>query len=508
MDTVQITDKSSYFSPKLNTIDDAIQFLESHNSKKYNSFKKYDIDRIIKLLKKTNQEIDTLNENIETTTTHMTHIKTQSDKAKKIGKAHTDRIEIFTKLFRNFKKLFEPEYYLDGGVNGSWIRQLFELPYALANNFNEIGFGNPLGHDLDLVLINNIQIDMNSYNTKFIKVMKSFQEHVTLSAVSELINPIIIANKILIQVSDNTLIQEDIKESDPVGKKVLVDIPHYIFKFKDLEDNSIFEVDILAHKPQSREGWTTADFNVNQYILNETGITSLYNEEYWSSSINKEDFFDFFDFLDSIKKREAICKIDFNTLLDNTKRWGLLRKEKVGYFMQIAFLLTNRFKILNVGYSNITSKRNMIDYTINKTEDCVITGCQPPYYEITLKCLHKLSLMCFIGILEESKFDSSEAIRCPICRSDFDINLIEKKPEEQKYFELKNMNDIIKKQLENCYLEEKEESKIQSDDSEEYIKSLINKKTEPPRNINNQLPRNVDNQLPRIGRGRTNWDTS
>jgi hypothetical protein len=108
--------------------------------------------------------------------------------------------------------------------------------------------------------------------------------------------------------------------------------------------------------------------------------------------------------------------------------------------------------------------------------------------------------MCFIGILEESKFDSSESIRCPICRNDFDINFIEKKPEQTQYFELKNMNDIIKKQLENCYLEEKEENKIQSDDSEEYIKNLINKKTEPPQNVNTQLPR--------IGRGRTNWDTS
>jgi hypothetical protein len=497
-DTVQIT-KSSYFSPKLNTIDDVIEFLELNNSKKYNSLKKYDVDRIIKLLKKTNLQINTLNDDIESTTTYMTQLKTQNNKTKKIGKAHTDRIEIFTKLFRNFKKLFEPEYCLDGGVNGSWIRQLFELPYALANNFSDIGFGNPLGHDLDLVLMNTRDINIESYNAKFIKIMKSFQEHVNLSAVSELINPIIIANKTLIQVSDNTVTQDAIKEGDPIGKKILLDIPHYIFKFKDLDDNSIFEVDILAYKPQSSEGWTTVDFNVNQYVLNEKGIVKSRNDDYWSSSIIGEDFF---EFLDSIKKREAVCKIDFDTILDNTKRWGLLRQDKVSYFMQIAFVLTNRFKILNVGYTNITSRLNMIDYAINKTEECPITGCQPPYYEITLKCLHKISLMCFIGILEESKFESSEAIRCPICRNDFDVNLIDKKPEKLQYFELKNMNDIVKKQLENCYLEEKEESKIQSDDSEDYIQSLINKKPEPL-NL-----RQIDNPLPRIGRGRSNWDTS
>jgi hypothetical protein len=142
----------------------------------------------------------------------------------------------------------------------------------------------------------------------------------------------------------------------------------------------------------------------------------------------------------------------------------------------------------------------MLDYSINKTDECAITGCQPPYYEITLKCLHKLSIMSFIGILEESVFDSSEAIRCPICRSDFDINLVDKKPNKYEYFDLMSINNIINKKLENCFLEEKEEAKVQSNDSEEYIKSLITKKQ--PNTDNSVL------QPIRIGRGRRNWETS
>jgi hypothetical protein len=485
-DTVQ---KASYHSAKLNTIENVIEFLELNNSKKYNSFKKYDIERIVKFLKKTQCHINTLTE-------ENNELQIKTEKTQKIGKAHTDRIEIFSQLFKNFKKMFEPEYYLDGGLHGSWIRQLFELPYAIANGFKYIGYGNPIGHDLDLILMNTMPFHIDTYAAKFIKIMKSFQEHVTLSTVSDLIKPIVIANKTLIQVSDSTILNADIKESDPIGKKVLTDIPHYIFKFKDNEDNSIFEVDVLAYKPRSRDGWTNADFNVNQYLMNDKGIMNSIGEN-WNTPVVENEFF---DFLDSIKNREAICKIDFKEIIDNTKRWGMVRKEKVAYFMQIAFMLTQRFKILNVGYTDIFSNTEMLDYSINKTDECAITGCQPPYYEITLKCLHKLSIMSFIGILEESVFDSSEAIRCPICRSDFDINLVDKKPNKYEYFDLMSINNIINKKLENCFLEEKEEAKVQSNDSEEYIKSLITKKQ--PNTDNSVL------QPIRIGRGRRNWETS
>jgi len=478
----------SYYYHKLKNLNDVIKFLKNTNKKKkYNSMKKYDVDRIIELL----ESIETENKKKED---EFIKQRILFDKTKSIAKAHKDRMEIYTTLWNNLKSQFTNMTQPNGGITGSFIRQFFELPHAMFNEFSEKGFGNPIGHDLDIVLYFNLtDYDKALISEIFHKVMKKYQEHVTFSNLNpDICKPIEIANKKLIQISDATLKDTDVKPTDPIGKKILIGIPHYILKFKDNDDKTIFEVDLLAYKPVSASGWTNTDFNVNGLIMGDFGITL----DHCDSSFN--------DFLTSISNRQAICHINFDEINFNATRQGFLREERVPYFMQMAWMLRNRFKILNYGYKTIVSNSSLIDYSINTDEECCITSCAPPYYDITLKCSHKLSLMAYIGILEESKFDSSEAIRCPLCREDLSVNLIMKEPEKKTLIDIKTYADIMSSQLKDCKLEEKEEKKILSEDSDQYIKEIINK-----HNPGTETQATSQTSAPvMIGRGRFGWDLS
>jgi len=177
--------------------------------------------------------------------------------------------------------------------------------------------------------------------------------------------------------------------------------------------------------------------------------------------------------------------------------------------------MRNRFKLLNVGYKNIVGS-NIVDYSINTTEECFITSCKPPYFDITLKCKHKLSLMAFIGILEETDSQYySQSIRCPLCRDDLQINYVTKECTELETYKLKSLYDILENKLTDCKLEDKEEVKFLSEESDDYIKSLIHKNVS---NVSsnrsyNDLPQlePPDDNYPRIlniGRRRGNWDNS
>ena len=489
------TEPQSYTYININSLKDIGDFLEKtiekNGGKKYQSLKKYDIERMIKVIKRENQ-------NIIDKEAELIEAKLKYEKGKKIAKAHAERMELFTVLWENLTKHFPEDFKPNGGLTGSWIRQFFEFPLAQSKDFEDIGFGNAFGHDLDIVMYTTLYSSDKEYvGSYFKKAMKKFQDHVSFSILNpELCKPIIITNKSLIQVYDATIYADDIKESDPIGKKALIDIPHSIFKFKDNTDNSIIEIDVIAYKPESTEGWTNIDFNVNGLIMSDHGIQSC-NDSHTG----------FLGILNSIINKEPICLINFEDIVKNATMPGLLRIEKVPYFMQIAWMLRNRFKISNVGYKNIVSENKLIDYSINTEEDCPITGCKAPYYELKLGCSHKISLMAYIGIMEESKFDSSQAIKCPLCRSDFSLELIEKKPTPINVFELKTFSEIFQSKFSDCKLEEKEEKKLTSEDAESFVLEIINKK--PASTLDNlNISEILQNETTGFGRGRSRWDNS
>lgn len=509
METFHNAETKSYHYQKINSLEDVTSFLKDKNTNKFTKVNKSDIERILKVLETQEEEKAALVAELnalkqKTAESHEKNLF--AIKAQKVGKAIVDRFTIFMVLWNTFTNIFK-DYNIDinGGLNGSFIRQFFEFPFSIAEQFKEDGFGNPIGHDIDIILSTDNTLPMHVkkiFNEVLIKTMKKYQEYVNYSIINpELIPPITIANKKLVQVSDVTIRSTDIRDNDPVGKKVLQDIPHYVLKFMDNTDKTILEVDIMAYKPLSQDGWNNCDFNVNSCLLNQFGICT------------KDKFNGFLEIINSIKNKEAICVIDFNTLNYNATQIGIFREQKVPYHMQMAWMLNNRFKILNVGYKSIASESKLIDYSISNTEDCIITGCKPPYYNINLNCGHQISLMCYIGIIEDSRFDSSEAIRCPLCRENLAVNLIEKSPQPIEKVQMSNISTVLNSIIEDCKLEEKEERCIISKDSEEYIRELINKK---PQHASYSQPQIIpvisQNELNpnsrAIGRGRNSWDTS
>lgn len=492
------------------TTENIISMLAKNNSKKFNSFHKNQINDVItllhelhkenNLLKQQNTELIENQKEVETLKLEVNKLQITQTKTKKIGTAFIDRLEIFKELWALFVSFSEKEHMiqLDGGLCGSYNRQLLELPFALENNFEEIGFGNPIGHDIDIILYQHLYEHEIKYITeKFIKLMTQIDEHVKYSFLNaERVSQIKINNKVLINVVDVTLSECNIKAGDPIGKKILKDIPHYVLKFKDIRDNSIIEADILLYKPKNDTCWASVDFDVNGLILNSRGIINSESRD-----------FDFLNVLTSIKKREAECNINFGSIYDKTVIPGQLRETKKPYFMQFAFTLLNRFKILDVGYTNIVSKYKLIDYSINTEDPCPITCCAAPYYEINLVCNHKVSIMAYIGILEESVYDSSQAIRCPMCRSDLLVKLTEKIPEPKTPIKLIKSTEILKENTEDCFLEEKEETRKNNISSEatDYIVNILQKKPEAGQPIVNFTPPQIVPSLGRRGRG---WETS
>lgn len=87
---------------------------------------------------------------------------------------------------------------------------------------------------------------------------------------------------------------------------------------------------------------------------------------------------------------------------------------KSTYLTQIADLLSNPcIQLLESGYT-LVGKTPIV--TIEEKEDCLITGCKAPYPTVKLQCEHTLSLMAYKGLVKVRSHESTEAIKCPICR--------------------------------------------------------------------------------------------
>ena len=386
-------------------------------------------------------------------------------KIKKIGKAYRDRFQIVMTLLTTFKNLTENDLHpFNGGCCGSFVRHVFEQSFALYNGFSDIGFANPIGRDIDFVFYKNIFASSVSHYEIFNKCIKKISDYLAYSLINpSLVHPIVIANKTLIEVSDITLKPSDIKITDMIGKKNLMDIPHFIFKFKDNVDETVIEIDIMAHKPLVINGWENCDFNINNLMLNNNGIIFCDNS-------NKNNFI---EVINCISNKEAICNIDFEKISCMTQIVGILRYEKVPYLMQIAWTLLNRFKILNVGYEKITSHCNMINFRKNTSDICIITGCEPPYYEIELKCNHWISIMAYIGIVIKPSSSYSQAINCPLCRENLIVNIISKLPTQIESINFKDMDNLLRNTAASINMENAEELCHISEDSVEYIRNLM-----------------------------------
>lgn len=371
-------------------------------------------------------------------------------------KQHTehykDKIKVSTSLIKFIENMCPSHSNVT--IFGSFTRNLLEKIFM---NSAEVGFGNPINHDIDLTVFENIQY----YNIE----KDNFNDMISLFK--------IVANNNnfdfdfygykIIDITDKTLRDSDLTQFVGFGKKIMVNVPHFVILLK--KDNILIKYDLLAYKvTHDLNNWQN-EFNTNSLSLTNSGIVI--------NNPNKEKSYNFFNILHSVLEREVVCNIPFEKILHNFSL--KLRDEKIQILNQIIWFMTNRTKVLSLGYKKISSDLKFPDYIIEKVEQCDLTGNSAPYIKIKLECLHYISLMGLIGITNIRTSDWTEAIKCPYCRASLNIKLIEIKPIEI-VVPLEPEKDLIT--LEDYEID----MIINSNDNQNYISHILNK---------NQVPTNL-----------------
>lgn len=358
-------------------------------------------------------------------------------------------------------------------VFGSFTRNLIEKIFM---SISEIGYGDPINHDIDMVIYNDL-LTFSSDKNSFYELISLFK---VVSSNKEI--EFDFHGYKIIDVTDKTLRESDIKQTDGIGKSLMLNIPHFTICLK--KDTTLIKYDLLGykiiHKIQNNT-WLN-EFNVNTLTLTKNGI-QINNKENWET-------YDFHNILNSILNREVVCNINFESIL-----YGFLtksRSKKISILNQIIWFLTYRTKILSHGYKEIKSEILFFDLKIEKDNICELTENEPPYIKIKLKCNHYISLMGLIGIINIRSSDWSESIKCPFCRSDLELYLIKDILTDIPIPSIPSKEIITFDNYEHS-------EKIISDENMNYISQIMNK-AEVPINLSDIESTNIELTQSLIGR--------
>lgn len=389
--------------------------------------------------------------------------KKKLDKIKFIGDQFSNKLGAAMSLMKTLNTYYEKYgFTLRGGITGSLIRQLLEVPFALQDCFEEEGFGNPDAHDIDIVLEKYVaEEDKRNFGNILKLFTTELLTHIKFqNNYPDVIEKLKIDNLTIVDVYETTITNDLISENDSEGKKRLLNIPHIIIKAID-SNKKVYTFDVLAYMPNvdPRETWSNGDFDVNTLMFTRFGIETNNN---YSSVL--------FEILEHMRKKEAACRINLEEYQTKIMSQPLTRSQKIPYLKQIAFYLANRTKILAYGYKDITSDFKVPCIELETKEDCYITACAPPYLKVELVCGHKLSVMAYTGEVVRGKNDFNEGIKCPLCRGNLLIKFKDNLPSTIKTFE-----PTIKDKKKEHYPEEKNplKQKLYSEDSEKYLMELF-----------------------------------
>lgn len=357
--------------------------------------------------------IDTLNE-----TTFIEYLKGQnrSPENTKMIKYFENQIKFKTQTIHYKDKIkvsmslikFIEKYCVSAVVTifGSFTRNMIEKIFMSESEF---GYGNPINHDIDMTIYEN--------KSDYLLDIEKFNNLILLFDIISNSNSFdfnFYGYK-LIDIKNKTLKHTNLSESDGFGKEFMIDVPHYTLLLK--KNHIIIKYDLIGYKmsnTQSIEQTWQNEFNVNSLNITSSGIYT-----------SRKDT-NFFDIIHSVLEREIICNLPFEKLLtDFTQK---TRVNKIKILNQIIWFMMYRTKILALGYNKITSYNKFFDYIIEKDEPCDITLNDPPYIKLKLKCSHYISLMGLIGLTNIKSSIWSESLRCPMCRSDLDIKLVDVQP--------------------------------------------------------------------------------
>lgn len=308
----------------------------------------------------------------------------QIDLLQDIGIDFVDKMRICRDISKFL--IFQTNNQFTGGISGSLIRQLFELPYLLSDLYQEMtyksGFGNPINHDVDIIVFDAIDNPITAAK-RVTNIMEQINKH---------IDKITFGNYIVKEIVDVTIYE--ILPSDAQGRKNLLNIPHYQMKLVKKPVDSLFEenhtnitidlstdvhtpcsiiVDIIGWRPTQEsyvykstaefidESWPGHDFSVNTMTLTPQGIKLPPRQS-------------LFDILHDIEKHQAKCLIP---LSDIHKKMVIEKnpEKKMSYLQQLIFFLGTRTKILQYGYQKIIGDVPLMNINKDTKEFYVMLDC-------------------------------------------------------------------------------------------------------------------------------------
>ena len=381
------------------------------------------------------------------------------DKLRDVGTDFTDKISICNSILKYINRYMN----VTGGVVGSFIRQMMELPFLMKdvykiNDEDTECFGNPIDHDVDIVLIKDIG-DKYKHNTRraIINVMNRMNKE---------IGKLKFGDYIVSEIGDVTVISVD--EFDPIGKQNLLNVPHYQIRL-DKSETDIYNlnsslvvvlgdeesppdrsrsiiIDIMAWYPEYDPGsiernnkryyskilptlWPTTDFDVNSLVMSKTGFTA------------NSTGFNLFDMFENIEKRRTRCLIDLKQI-HNEMNYCPDKIGKIICLKQLSFFIGNRMKILSNGYKQITG--NIPDYGIESEKEDKITLSIPPYLVYKLECGHDISSHVLTSLMQKNTAENFNFL-CNKCGKDFKLkfsNKFESDSETKSEDELKSENEF------------------------------------------------------------------
>jgi len=373
------------------------------------------------------------------------------DKIRDIGTDFVAKIAICRSLLKYMKK----DLNITGGIVGSFVRQMMELPFLMKDIYkitddDMIGFGNPIDHDVDIVLVKEAH-NKEIIRNKMIKMMNSINDE---------LGKLKFGDYIVSEIVDVTI--TNVLQSDPIGKQHLLNVPHYQIRLDksdtdidnldsnlvvvlgdttDEDENNVTQrsiiIDIIGWYPEqdknyynphltkcniTSEMWPVVDFDVNSLMMEKNGF-------HIKSMLGKVNTIDLFDIFENIEKRRAKCLIDLQGLHEQMVRVPDATS-KVICLKQLSFFIGNRMKILSNGYNKVIG--NIPDYGIEEKEECRITHCSPPYLVYKLECGHDFSSVALMSFMQRNVSDNFNFM-CHKCRKDFKL----------KFTESNKLNDTI-----------------------------------------------------------------
>lgn len=308
-----------------------------------------------------------------------TQQKMKVDKTKQIDVDVKEKVKTtfnFIKFIKTICKNSQPAIF------GSFPRMLFERAFTGLYEFD--GYGNTVNHDIDLYVFDSKSTFIKSEFSMLITILNLMKPNITFGEFK--IHSIVDKT-----VTSHSVVNDNVRER-------MKNIPHYCII---LEHNSRYiKYDLLGYKIEPQHSWTN-EFDINSLSITHRGISSDEN---------------FYDSIMNIMNHSAECTIDFKTMLEPLQL-SCVRKTKVKILNDIIFFSYMRTKILSVGYSVIyNEKHGNLALTLEKKNECIITGLKPPYIQLELDCGHQCSLMALTGIVNIRASVDTESISCPLCR--------------------------------------------------------------------------------------------